>query len=125
MRELGTDVNSQSEWHDTIVQQLLESGTDVNAQGAHYGNALQATAYGRHNTIVQRLLKAGADINAQGGIYGSALQAAVDGGHIAIAQRLLELGPSNVYHTATIRVLTTLSSYPLMPRPDFSEIRLA
>jgi ankyrin repeat protein len=67
---------------------LLEPSIDVNAQGGHYGNALQAAAATRDGghfvsvatvkEIIQILLDAGADVDAQGGHYGNALQAAAD-----------------------------------------------
>ena len=53
---------------------LLERGADVNAQGGHYGNALQAIAMNGNIEIVQLLLERGADVNAQGGEHGNALQ---------------------------------------------------
>ncbi|KAK3896805.1 hypothetical protein C8A05DRAFT_48313 [Staphylotrichum tortipilum] len=61
------------------VQTLLDSGTDVNAQGGYYGTALQAAcAQGSEADLglVTLLLQSGADVNAQGGYFGSALQAA-------------------------------------------------
>jgi ankyrin repeat protein len=48
----------------------------VNAQGGHFGNALQASCYLGNDVIAEKLLESGADINAFGGEYGSALQAA-------------------------------------------------
>jgi hypothetical protein len=78
--------------HDRTVELLLERGADVNAQGGHYGNALQAACFGGHDKIVHILLERGADVNAQGGHYGNALQAACFGGHDKIAQMLLERG---------------------------------
>ncbi|OCK96816.1 uncharacterized protein K441DRAFT_656827 [Cenococcum geophilum 1.58] len=87
------------------VKYLLSQGADVNAQGGHYGNALQAAsieghdkiveqllskdadvnAQGGHDKIVEQLLSKGADVNAQGGVYGNALQAASIEGHDKIA----------------------------------------
>jgi ankyrin repeat protein len=49
------------------VQQLLEKGADVNAQGGWYGSALLAALFGGHHKVVQQLLEKGADVNAQGG----------------------------------------------------------
>ncbi|KAK4138478.1 hypothetical protein BT67DRAFT_368450, partial [Trichocladium antarcticum] len=59
---------------------LAEGAADVNAQGGHYGNALQAASYRGRGEIVRQLLERGADrgadVNAQGGELGTALQAA-------------------------------------------------
>jgi ankyrin repeat protein len=78
--------------HSKSVQQLLEKGAEVNAQGGEYGNALQAASSGGHVEIVQRLLEKGAEVHAQGGFFGNALQAASSRGHVHIVQRLLEKG---------------------------------
>ena len=40
------------------VQQLLEKGADVNAQGGYYNNALQAASYDGHDRVVQLLKSA-------------------------------------------------------------------
>jgi hypothetical protein len=37
----------------------LEKGADVNAQGGHYGNALQAASDGGHDSVVTLLLEKG------------------------------------------------------------------
>ncbi|THY83252.1 hypothetical protein D6C92_09725, partial [Aureobasidium pullulans] len=71
-------------------QLLLDKGTDVNAQGGRYSNALQAASAGGYDKTVQLLLDKGADVNAQGGEYGNALQAASVGGYDKIVQLLLE-----------------------------------
>jgi hypothetical protein len=65
----------------TTVKLLLEKKADVNAQGGHYGNALQAASFRGHEQVVKLLLEKKADVNAQGGRYGNALQAASVGGH--------------------------------------------
>ena len=83
-----------SRGHEGIVMLLLEKGTEVNAQGGHYGNALQAAASRGHEGIVMQLLEKGAEVNAQGGGYGKALQAAASGGHEGIVMLLLENGAS-------------------------------
>ncbi|KAJ7266754.1 ankyrin repeat domain-containing protein [Mycena rebaudengoi] len=97
-----------------MVQLLLDRGTDVNAQGRYYGNALQAaslegheavvqllldqganaTSRTGHEAVVQLLLNRGADVNAEGGFYGNALQAASINGHEVIVQLLLNKGAS-------------------------------
>ena len=43
-----------------ITLVLAEVGADVNAQGGHFGNALQAASYGGHAEIVRQLLEHGA-----------------------------------------------------------------
>ena len=42
----------------------------INAQGGHFGNALQAASYRAHDQVMQMLLEKGADVIAQGGLYG-------------------------------------------------------
>ena len=79
-------------YYELVQMVLLEKGADVNAQGGHYGTALQAASKQGHGQIVQRLLEKGADVNAQGGHYGNALVAASVRVHDQIVQRLLEKG---------------------------------
>lgn len=55
-----------------LCRLLLEAGADVNAQGGHYGNALQAASFRGDREVVQQLLGAGADVNVQGRHYGNA-----------------------------------------------------
>jgi ankyrin repeat protein len=51
-----------------IVQLLLSEGANFNAQGGHYGSALEAARAKKHPQIVQILLDHGAVVdNAQGG----------------------------------------------------------
>jgi hypothetical protein len=71
---------------------LTDKGADVNAQGGHYGNALQAASYEGHEQVVKMLLDKGADVNAQGGEYINALQAASEGGHEQVVKMLLDKG---------------------------------
>ena len=47
-----------------VVETFLTETVDINAQGGHYGNALQAASSRGHNQIVQMLLDKGADVNA-------------------------------------------------------------
>jgi len=51
------------------ISLLIEKGADVNAQGGHFGKALQAASYGSHEAITKLLIKKGADIDAQGGQF--------------------------------------------------------
>ncbi|CUS14582.1 unnamed protein product, partial [Tuber aestivum] len=69
-----------------------EEAVNVNAQGGHYGNALQAAAKNGTEPIVRLLLERGADVNARGGYYGNALQAAAKNGTEPIVRLLLERG---------------------------------
>jgi hypothetical protein len=39
---------------------LLDKGTEVNAQGGYYGNALQAASSRRHKSVVKVLVAWGA-----------------------------------------------------------------
>jgi ankyrin repeat protein len=39
--------------YDKIVQMLLDAGTNVNTQGGHYDNALQAASSDGHDIIVR------------------------------------------------------------------------
>ena len=82
---------ASSEGNYETVLSLYAQGADVNAQGRHYGNALQAAAAHGHEKITQLLLAKGANVNEQGR-YGTALQAAEQGGHKEVAQLLLAHG---------------------------------
>ena len=73
-----------------IIQILLDNNADVNAQGGHFGNALQAASEGGHEAAIKLLLDNNTDVNAQGGLFGNALQAASYGGHEAAIKLLLD-----------------------------------
>ncbi|KFA56361.1 hypothetical protein S40293_09448 [Stachybotrys chartarum IBT 40293] len=75
-----------------VAQELIIRGADINAQGGHYGNALQGASYTGHGEIVKLLLDNGANVNAQGGGYGNALQAASYNGHYEMVKLLLDNG---------------------------------
>ena len=68
---------------------LLDNGSDVNAQGGKYGNALQAASVNGHYKVVQLLLERGAQVNMQGGYYQTALQGASANGHLGIVNVLV------------------------------------
>jgi ankyrin repeat protein len=53
---------------------LLNKDTAVNAQGGHYGNALQAASYQCRKEVVELLLNKGADISVQSGLFGNGLR---------------------------------------------------
>jgi ankyrin repeat protein len=75
-----------------LTRLLLDKGADVNAQGGHFGNALQAASARGHEAVVKLLLDKGAEVNAQGGHFGNALQAASYGGDEAVVKMLLDKG---------------------------------
>jgi RNA binding exosome subunit len=75
-----------------VVKLLVDKNADVNTQGGHYGNALQAASIKGHEQVVKMLLDKGADVNAQGGHYGNALQAASIKGHEQVVKMLLNKG---------------------------------
>lgn len=53
-----------------MVQMLLDKGADVNAQGGHHGNALQAASAGGHDLAVWLLLGHKTAVDQQD-IYGT------------------------------------------------------
>ena len=75
----------------SVAKTLLAQCEDVNATGGHFGNLVQAAAFGGHETMVRWLLDLGANVNTQGR-YGSPLRAASLGGHNAVVQLLLDRG---------------------------------
>ncbi|KAK7937486.1 uncharacterized protein PG986_014354 [Apiospora aurea] len=87
-----TETQGASEGHKEVAKVLPKERSDVNAQGGHFGNALQAASSEGYEKIVQMLLDKGAEVNAQGGEYGNALQAASSEGHEKIVQMLLDKG---------------------------------
>ena len=46
-----------------ITEWLLKAGTDINAQGGNFGNALQAVAYNGYEALVRLLREKGANFN--------------------------------------------------------------
>jgi ankyrin repeat protein len=78
--------------HLQMVELLVEHSANVNAQGGHFGHALQAASFNGHIDVVQLLMEHGVNVDAQGGEYQSALQAASCNGHIDIVQLLMEHG---------------------------------
>ncbi|OBT70234.1 hypothetical protein VE03_00052 [Pseudogymnoascus sp. 23342-1-I1] len=75
-----------------VIQVLLAEGTDVNAQGGHYGCALVAAAHNGHIAVAEALLQNGAEIDAEGGMYSCALAAASKSGHEEMVSKLLQAG---------------------------------
>ncbi|RDW57069.1 hypothetical protein BP6252_13884 [Coleophoma cylindrospora] len=75
----------------SIASRLLRDFENINARGGHFGNAIQAAAFGGHEDMVLRLLQQGADPNSEGR-YGSALRAASLCGHDKVVRLLLDSG---------------------------------
>jgi hypothetical protein len=75
-----------------FVEDLVEVGADVNAQGGLYGNALQAAAQYGNEAVLRLLIEKGTDVNAQGGHYNGALQAAAQKGHPDLVGLLIDHG---------------------------------
>ena len=75
----------------SVARSLLAQCEDVNATGGHFGNLVQAAAFGGRETMVRWLIDRGADVYARGR-YGSALRAASLGGHNAVVHLLLHHG---------------------------------
>ncbi|KAG9185014.1 hypothetical protein G6011_00005 [Alternaria panax] len=75
--------------HKQVIRLLVDKGTEVNAQGGYYGNALQAASARGDEAVVRLLLGKGADVNAQGGHYGNALQAASARGYESVLKMLV------------------------------------
>ncbi len=76
-----------------LSELLIGNGTDVNAQGGDYVNALQAAAVSSNEKLVQLLLNNSANINIRG-VFGNALQAAVASSNEKLVQLLLDNGAS-------------------------------
>ncbi|KAK1848398.1 multiple ankyrin repeats single kh domain-containing protein [Colletotrichum chrysophilum] len=72
-----------------LILQMDVNAVIVNAEGGHYGNALQAAAFQGYADIVSHLLKGGANVDAQGGQYKTALAAAVEASHEDVTKILL------------------------------------
>jgi len=53
--------------HEKVIQMLVDTGADVNAQGGYYCNALYAASARGHERVGQILVDVRADVNAQGG----------------------------------------------------------
>ena len=75
----------------SVARTLLAQCEDVNATGGHFGNLIQAAAFGGHETMVRWLIDLGADIHVRGR-YGSPLRAASLGGHDTVVRLLLNRG---------------------------------
>lgn len=72
---------------------LKDIRTDINMSIGHFGNALQAAAFGGHPSMVRLVLEHGADIESRGR-YGTALRAAALRGHDTVVGLLINQGAS-------------------------------
>jgi hypothetical protein len=68
-----------------LLDSITISGSDVNAQGGYFGNALQAASLRGHMKIVKLLADIDIDLNAHGGCFCNAQEAALIGGHLRVA----------------------------------------
>ena len=75
-----------------LVQQLLNSGEDVDAKGGIFETPLHAASYGGHIEIVKLLLKHKANVEDDGKYGISALQLALSKGYDDLARTLLDAG---------------------------------
>ena len=71
---------------------LLDRGADVNAQGGHYGNALQAASIGGHEKVVQMLLMPGRMSMLKEDTMAMHCRRHQSGGHEKVVQMLLDAG---------------------------------
>ncbi|KAK8124989.1 ankyrin repeat-containing domain protein [Apiospora kogelbergensis] len=80
---------SREEPVDYEEPELLETGAEINAQGGHYGNALQAASFQGHEAIVRLMLENGADWTAPTQSELMPLHASLRYGHVSVIQLLL------------------------------------
>jgi ankyrin repeat protein len=74
------------------LQQLIDSGVDVNARGGYFGSALYAATLCSRAEIVQMLLNAGADANCREGSESPVLQIATANKDAEIVLMLIAAG---------------------------------
>ncbi|KAL1969906.1 hypothetical protein VTN77DRAFT_7415 [Rasamsonia byssochlamydoides] len=93
---------TNNQFHDTvqmalfqgrarIARRMLKDIADINVKSGHFGNALQAAAFGGHAMMVTMVLEREADVNSRGR-YGSALRAAALRGHDTVIRLLIDKG---------------------------------
>ncbi|KAF4547992.1 Ankyrin repeat-containing protein 14 [Elsinoe fawcettii] len=73
---------------------LLDTGTEIEADGGISGNTLQIAALHGHNATVSLLIERGANVDAEGGAYGTALHAASLIRNSVIVRTLLDANAS-------------------------------
>ncbi|KAK4206585.1 hypothetical protein QBC37DRAFT_356693 [Rhypophila decipiens] len=78
--------------HNTVVQQLLEAGAEVDAKDNDGRTPLHWASEQDHSTVVQQLLEAGAEVDAKDNDGRTPLHWASAKGHGTVVQQLLEAG---------------------------------
>ncbi|KAJ7286558.1 hypothetical protein C8J57DRAFT_1497205 [Mycena rebaudengoi] len=101
------------------VEYLLRNGTDANAVGGQFHNALQVASVKCHTDVIRTLLENGADVNAAGGsYYRSALQTAAAHGHTEVVRILLENGAdinsSDGSHGSALQIACTKGHFEVV-----------
>ncbi|KAI1422505.1 ankyrin repeat-containing domain protein [Xylaria sp. FL1777] len=98
-----------------VAMRLLKRIGDVNDEGGHFGNALQAACAGGYLPSVRWLLEHGANLNSSGR-YGSALRAACLGGHDDVVNHLLEAGAriGSSYHFDAFEAAASRNHLPAL-----------
>ncbi|KAI9708806.1 MAG: hypothetical protein M1820_003761 [Bogoriella megaspora] len=77
--------------HDEVAKHLLQHVKDVNLQIGHFGNAIQAAAFGGKTEMIDMLLVLGADVHSDGR-FGTPLRVASLNGHTNAVELLLKKG---------------------------------
>ncbi|KAE8444749.1 hypothetical protein EG329_014309 [Mollisiaceae sp. DMI_Dod_QoI] len=75
-----------------ILEEILDSGYDINARLEPYGSALIMAIQGGNSGIADMLISRGADINLSIPTYGTALHLAAAGGVESIVKSLIQAG---------------------------------
>jgi uncharacterized protein len=75
-----------------VIEQLLETGVDVNTEDEDGQTPLRCAADAGHTDVTKMLIEHGADVNARGRRGYIALHRAVEKGHTETARLLLEHG---------------------------------
>ncbi|EQB52672.1 hypothetical protein CGLO_07683 [Colletotrichum gloeosporioides Cg-14] len=84
--------------HVSLVEAMLDGGSDISIHNARYGDPLGAASYGGHVEVVRLLIDRRVPVDASSSIYGSALIAASSKGHEKVINALLDEGanPNNI-----------------------------
>ena len=122
LEEVGSDLYYASiTGLQTVAIELIDAGSDIDAQGGEYGSALGAAACRGHEDIAKMLIEHGANINIQGSRHRTAL-------HYAVLHnwgesiRLLLNGDAEI--TMDIENMTALHYTAKMQRPELANLFL-